>query len=229
MGAVSMREDSSERFVGQVLDRRSPIVEFRVAQRVKDDAPAPIAPSADASQPDLDAHRDPAESAIRVSLRPMRLPVLSVQRRTRIDLVAIAPVKATWRVARRVARLTLAVATGLALLTLVALGARAAMPGPTLFAAYLAERATTKDLRAELRVDGSNGKVDSVVPSPEALDPAQSVNAANAASPTVARAHGKAGGASHASHPASPHAHHATGADHARPTPAHKHGRTARH
>jgi hypothetical protein len=103
------------------------------------------------------------------------------------------------------------------------------MPGPTLFAAYLAERATTKDLRAELRVDGSNGKVDSVVPSPEALDPAQSVNAANAASPTVARAHGKVRGASHASHPASPHAHHATGADHARPAPAHKHGRTARH
>ena len=172
MGALSLRDESrsrdeiSERFVGQVLGRSSPVVDFRAASRIDSQSDAKtvqLEPKSGASEAgmrsddgdveelsDDDVH---AESVVRVSQRPtvkVSHPVIAnVVRHTRIEFAEIAPSRAARRGVRHAMHLALATAAALLALSAAAIGGRMASRGPVLFPSYLAAATSIKDLRAE--------------------------------------------------------------------------------
>jgi hypothetical protein len=133
MGAAATRHEETGKFVGQVLGRATPKLEFRSSQK-----PLPIhgpngTPEAEmAAEADVEdaPHREPAESEVRLSRKPtLRLPVVPrLVRHTRLDLKLFAPRAEPSRALGRLARAALSVAAVLMLLALAAIVARA-VPG----------------------------------------------------------------------------------------------------
>ena len=171
MGALSLRDESrsrdeiSERFVGRVLGRSSPVVDFRAASRIDSQSDAQtlqLDPKSAASEARMGSDADVeelsdddvhAESVVRVSQRPtvkVSHPVIAnVVRHTRIEFAEITPSRAAMRGVRHAKHLALATAAALLVLSAMAIGGRMASRGPVLFPSYLAAATSIKDLRAE--------------------------------------------------------------------------------
>ena len=133
MGAAAARDEETGKFVGQVLGRATPILEFRSSQKplpIHGPKGTPEAEAAAEADVEDDRHREPAESEVRLSRKPtLRLPVVPrLVRHTRLDLKLFAPRAEPSRALRRLAHAALSLAAVHVLLALAAVVARS-VPG----------------------------------------------------------------------------------------------------